>query len=115
MATKAQVRNTAAGFLGRRRLGQAITDDLKTRLDEAYTHVYEDLKDEALAIWASNGTIPDEIAIHVSALMAFDATSDVGVSNARYNRIVTAASLAKPAIRKKVTPDYESLDDPEDF
>lgn len=119
MATKAEVRNTAAGMLGRRRIGQAINDAVKTRLDESYAYVYADLKDEGLAIWASTGTIPDEIAPLVSALMALDASNDIGISKERYQRIIlkTGADgeFAKQKIRRKVTPDYESLDDPEDF
>ena len=119
MATKAEVRNTAAGMLGRRRLGQAITNDLKTRLDEAYNYVYADIKDEGLNTWASTGAIPDEVAPMVSALMAYNATNDVGVSKERYARIVAVTGLdgerAMQKIRRKTTPDWESLDEPEDF
>jgi len=117
MATLDDVRNLAAGLLGRHRLGQAINNDVKVRLDSAYDYVYADLKDEQLTIWAkASGTvIPDGVAPHVAALMAFDSTGDIGVSDERYQRIVNKTALAKPAIRKIVTPIYESLDDSEDF
>ena len=107
----------AAGLLGRHRLGQAITDDIKIRLDQAYDYVYADLKDEQLTIWASasGATIPDGVAPHVAALMAFDATSDIGVSEERYQRILVKRNIAKPNIRKIVTPIYESLDEQTDF
>jgi len=117
MATITEVRNTAAGMLGKHRLGQAINNDLKTRLDRAYTEVYADLKNDRLTIWSSaaNTTIPDGVSPHVSALMAFNATSDIGVSEARYARIIAARSIAKKEIKKIVTPDYESLSEPENF
>lgn len=119
MATKSDVRNTAAGMLGRRRLGQAITNDLVVRLDQAYNYVYAELKDEGLNTWASDGTIPDKVAPLISALMALDATNDVGVSDKRLQRIViktgTDGEKAIEKIRRKLTPDWESLDDPEDF
>jgi|TARA_Y100000296_G_scaffold87229_1_gene130775 hypothetical protein len=117
MATKAEVRDMAAGLLGRHRLGQAINDALKIRLDQAYDYVYADLKDEQLTIWASaaNSTIPNGVAPHVASLMAFDATSDVGVSQERFERILIKRNIAKPMIRKIVTPIYESLDESEDF
>lgn len=117
MATLAEVRNIAAGLLARHRLGQAITNDIKVRLDQSYDYVYADLKDEQLTIWSkdSGTVIPDGVATHVAALMAFEANSDIGVSDARYQRILLKANLAKPSIRKIVTPIYESLDSTEDF
>lgn len=117
MATKADVRDIAAGLLSRHRLGQAIPDSLKIRLDQAYDYVYAELKDEQLTIWssASGTTIPDAVAPHVAALMAFEATSSVTVSEERYERIVQKYTLAKPAIRTIVTPKWETLDEPEDF
>jgi len=105
MATLAELRDTAAGLLGRHRLGQAIPDSLKVRLDRAYDYVYSDLKDEQLTIWSSTAgtTIPDGVAPHVAALMAFEASSDIGVSEERYQRILIKRQLALPGIRKIVT------------
>ena len=117
MATLDQVRNTAAGLLGKHRLGQAINNDIKTRLDRAYAEVYAELKDKRLAIWSSaTGTvIPDGVSPHVSAMMAFNAMSDVGVSQVREQRIIDKMGLALPRIKAFVTPDYESLSEPENF
>jgi len=117
MASLADVRNIAAEMLNRRNPGRAIKSTLKTRLDKSYDYVYADLKDEQLTIWAkaAGTTIPDAVAPHVAALMAFEATNAFGVSNDRFARIVSKASLAKFAIRKNVTPIYDSLDEPEDF
>lgn len=117
MATLAEVRDMAAGLLGKHRLGQAINNSIKTRLDSAYDYVYADLKDKRIAIWSSaaNTTIPNAVAPHVSALMAYDALSDIGVSQAHFQRILIKQKEALPAIMKFATPDYESLDEPEDF
>jgi len=117
MATKTEVRNRAAGLLGRRTLGQAITNTVKTALDLSYANVYADLKDEQLTYWASGAsvTIPDGVAPHVSALMALDATDELPVSDAQMSRILTKVSVAKSAIRRISSPIYESLDEVEDF
>ena len=117
MATKKQVRDTAAGLLGKHRLGQAINNDIKTRLDRAYTEVYADLKDLRIAIWsiAANTVIPDEVSPHVSVLMAFNAMSDIGVSEVRERRIISKRSIAVKKIRAFATPDYESLERAENF
>lgn len=117
MATLADVRNMSAGLLGRRRLGQAINDSIKTRLDQSYDYVYADLKDQRIAVWSSaSGTdIPDAVAPHVAAMMAFDASSDIGVDQAHMQRILIKYNMALPAIKRFAKPDYESLDGPEDF
>ena len=117
MASKTEVRNRAAGLLGRRTLGQSITNTIKTLLDLSYANVYADLKDEQLTFWslASGTTIPDGVAPHVSALMALDATDQISVSNERMARILTKVSIAKTSIRRISNPPYESLDEAEYF
>ena len=117
MATITQLRNRAAGMLGRHRSGQAINNQLKTDLDQAYSEVYADLKKDRLTIWSSaaNTVIPDDVTPWVAALMAFNATDTYGVSDERFNRIVAKRNIAKREIRRLVTPDYESLSDPTDY
>ena len=104
-------------MLGRRRLGQAINDSIKTRLDQSYDYVYADLKDQRIAVWSSatGTTIPNAVAPHVAAMMAFDATSDIGVDQAHMQRIMIKNAAALPAIKRFAKSDYESLDEPEDF
>lgn len=115
MATKAEVRNRTAEFLGRLRLGQSLDDALKVRIDSAYTEVYADLKDDQLVTWAEAGTIPNKVAPHMAALMAFNCTSSVHVSESLYQRIIAARNIAKREIRRLVTPVYQVTDEPEDF
>lgn len=117
MGTLADVKNRAAGLLGRKRLGQAIETSLDTRLDTAYDVVYDQLKQEALVTWssASGTTIPNGVMSHLAALMALDVTDEIAVSDARLGRIVMKAASAKAGIAEYVTPEYESTTEPEDF
>tara|TARA_R110002094_G_scaffold157781_2_gene144037 strand:+ start:4400 stop:4753 length:354 start_codon:yes stop_codon:yes gene_type:complete len=117
MSTITQVRNRAAGMLGRYRSGQAINNQLKLDLDQAYAEVYADLKNDRLSIWSSaaNTEIPDDVTPWVAALMAFNATDIYGVSEERFGRIVAKRNIAKREIRRVVTPDFESLDDQTDY
>ena len=119
MATKAQVRDRAAGELGILRLGQSLQHQDKVRIEAAYDEVYEALKDEGLAIWASTAEVPTKLVPHVVALVADNCLNNYGVSIERYNRIKLAAGtdgeIAKRAIRKNITPEYESTDEPTDF
>lgn len=115
MATKAEVRDRAANDLGRLRLGQALQDPARVRIESAYDEVYADLKDEGLAIWASTAEVPTKVVPHVVALVANNCLDTFGVSAERYQRIKIAESKAKREIRRLVTPEHESLEDPQDF
>lgn len=115
MATKAEVRDRVGQMLQRVGLGKSMDDALKNRIDTAYTEVYQDLKDDQLVTWAIAGTIPDKVAPHLAALMAFNCTSSIHVSDRLFSRIVANRNIAKREIRRLVTPQYESLDEAEDF
>lgn len=107
--------NRTAEFLGRLRLGQSMDNALLVRITSAYTEVYADLKDDQIVTWASAGPIPDPVGPHVAALMAFNCTSSVHVSNELYQRIVSARNIAKREIRRLVTPQYQTTEPAEDF
>lgn len=117
--TKAQVRDRAATELGRLRLGQALQSQDATRIGEAYDEVYADLKSEGLNIWASTGSVPDELVPFVSGLVALRCVGTYGVSRDRFQRIVSVTgidgNLAKREIRRLVTPAHESAEEPTDF
>lgn len=116
MATKAETRDRAATLLGRLKIGQALQHQDKVRIEAAYDEVYEDLKDEGLAIWATTASVPAAVVPHVAALMAWNCLDDYGVSDSRYQRILNKVGrrgeTAKSEIRRLVTPEYESLDEP---
>ena len=94
---------------------ESLRSEHDTILTEAYDQEYAALKKEGLAIWASSGTVPDAVMPHLAALMAFQVADDLGISNDRYNRILSRRNVAMPEIRAYVTPEYEYTDDPTDF
>ena len=115
MASKAEVVKRTLQLLGVLHMGQSASSENTARINLAYTEVYNDLKKESLAVWAISGPIPDEIDPHLVYLMAFNAVDEFGVSNARYQRIVARIPSSKREIRKLTIPDYESLEEPEEF
>ena len=115
MATVAETKHKAGRILGIVKQPESLRSEHDTILTEAYDAVYAQLKEEALAIWSSAGTVPNRVMEHVAALMAFNVADDLGVPNARYQRILARRNVALPNIRKFVTPTHESLEDPEDF
>jgi hypothetical protein len=115
MATKAETRDRAANELGLLRLGQSLQYQDQVRIESAYDEVYEQLKEDGLATWASTGSVPTKLVPHVVALVADNCLNTYGVSNDRYTRIKNDSSVAKREIRNLITPDFESLEDPSDF
>jgi hypothetical protein len=119
MATKAQVRDRAANDLGLLRLNQSLQAQDATRIESAYTEVYAQLKAEGMALWSSTADIPSAVVPYIVALMADNCLGTYGVSPERYQRIKLAAGddgeIAKRAIRKYLSPDYPSMDNPTDY
>ncbi len=115
MASKQAIRDRAASDLGRLRLGQQLQYQDQVRIESAYDEVYEDLKDEGLAIWASTADAPTRLVPHLVALVAENCLDTYGVPNDRYQRIKLAAQQAKPEIRRLVIPRHESLEAPTDY
>lgn len=115
MATVEEVRHKAGRLLGVVRFGQALKSEDDLLLTESYAQVYDALKDEGIAIWASTSDVPDRVAMHMAALMAFNVCDDKGVSPSRYNRILSRRNVAMPEIRRLTQPQHESLDNPVDY
>jgi len=119
MATKAEVRNQALELLGVLRLGQSAQSQDATTIETAYDEIYADLKKDGLATWASTAEVPAELVPHVVHLVALSRANRYGISNDRYQRILLEAGengwKSKREIRRLVTPDYESLDEPTDY
>ena len=115
MATVAEVKDGALELLGVKAIGQTAKNKDTVRATKAYNEVYANLKTEGLAIWASTAAVPDDVAPHLEALMAFNAADAYGISGERYQRIIFRAQNAFPEIRIAVTPKFESLEEPDDF
>jgi len=116
VATKADVRDRTAELLAVKRIGgQTLQHEHVARINSAYDEVYDALKEDGLAVWASAGAIPDRVVPHLVALMAWNVIDDYGVSNERYSRIVSRASVAMSEIKKAVRAPYESQEAPADY
>ena len=115
MATVEEVRHKAGRILGIVRFGQALKSEDDLLLTESYAQVYDMLKDEGIAVWASTADVPNRVVEHVAALMAFNVCDDKGVSPTRYNRIIARRNVAMPEIRKLTQPKHESLDEVVDY
>lgn len=115
MSTVAELRDRAAQDLGVLRLGQTLQAQDATRISQAYDEVYETLSRSGYATWAKAGEIPDEMTMHVSALVADNCLLTYSVPETRYNRIKVAAQIAMREIMRHAAEHYESVDEPEDF
>jgi hypothetical protein len=115
MATIEAMKHKAGRLLGFTRYGQALNADDDALLTESYAQVYDDLDEEGIATWPSDGDIPDRVMPHVAALVAFNVTADKSVSAERYGAILALRNAAKPEIRRMVTPAYESYGNATDY
>ncbi len=119
MANKAAMILRAANWLGLRRLNQALAAEHNVRIGEAYDEVYAQLKQEGLANWATNGSVPDELVPSVAALMADNCLDSYGVSEERFARIKAAVGddgeMAKLKIRSFVNNAFTSQDEAVDY
>jgi len=119
MATKAETRDRVGTDLGILTLGQQLQFKDQTRIESGYDEIYEDLKDEGLAVWSSTGSVPTKLVPHVVALVALNCAGSFSVSQERLARILLVAGqdgeLAKRNIRRLVADDWESLEEVVDF
>jgi hypothetical protein len=115
MATQAEVRKRALIKLGRGSRAQTPVSYLDSDMSNAYTEVYLRLQELDIAYWGQTSDVPDEVANHISALMAWSRVNDYGVSAERYQRLSVEAKTAEPAIRMMAVNQYRSVDEPEDF
>ncbi len=114
--TKSEIRDrTASDYLGILTLGQALQDQDKERIEEAYDEVYEYLKEKKLATWASTASVPTNLVPHVVVMVADNCHQTYGVSPERLSRIQRDFVRAEPKIRDLVLPEYISQEEPKDY
>ena len=118
--TKAQVRNrVGSDYLGILRLGQSLQPQDDDRISAAYDEVYEQLKKDGLATWASTASVPAAIVPHIVALIAQQCQATYSLSLPRQALLLQTAGLngenAKNEIRKLASQDFASQNDPVDF
>jgi len=113
--TLAELKKRALQELGVLRLGQDAKAQDSASIEKSYYEIYEALKEQGLATWASAGPIPDKIVPHVVALVAMNRSNTYSISQERLQRIVGMASGAVPGIRALVTPKGGTQEQPDDF
>lgn len=115
MPTLEELRNEAGQLLGLTREGQSLAADHDAMLVKAYERAYDSLSNEGIAPWAEDGEVPARVLNHVAAIMAFDCSTKVSLSEARYNRILSLRNIARPEIRKEMASPYESYTEADDY
>ena len=116
MATIAEVKKRVGSLLGLTRVGQDLSEPYVTRINTGYSEVIAALKVDNLVVWnTSTGTIPDSIAPHIIARIAFNLIDEAGVSGDRYDRIVARYNISMPEIRKAIRDDYVDLEEATDY
>jgi len=119
MATKAEMRQRVAEELSLTPVGEAIASQDATRIDATYSEVYERLKEEGLAYWASSAGVPTKVVPYYALMMEEKLARAYGTSDARYQRILSLAGQDGDAAMMKIArllrPDYQSTDDVQDY
>ncbi len=115
MATVTEVIHRTGSELGLLRLGQSLQAQDNTRITASYNEEYAKLKKDGLAIWASDGVIPDDIVPSLVFLMADNCLGSYGVSNDRFQRIKLGVKFALREIQKFTAPNFSSQDEASDY
>jgi len=113
--TKQEIRERVGYRLALTPVGQALQDQAKVRIDQAYIEVHADLTNDALATWGIDDEVPDELVRHVVALAAWTCTDTYGISGERYARLAADTANAKPEIRRLIQPYHTSEVENEDY
>lgn len=106
MATKNQVKARALRVLGVIGAGVAPTGPQDSDMNESYSEVYSELEELNLVEWAEESDIPERFVDVIVNLMASKRVDEYGVSNDRYQRIVSKASQAETKLRRLIADNY---------
>ena len=104
MATKIQIRETAAENLGILGEGETLPSYEASDLDQSYLEVYAVLQGLELTSWASSANIPDQYASSVAMLVAANRATKYQIPDNRYQRIQLEAFGAMRLIRELQAP-----------
>lgn len=109
MATKAEVKEMAARKLGVLGIGQTLSAEYSSILDDAFDAVFYGLRDDGLNTWAYSAEVPGLIADHFSVLAAKRKPLELGASAERMQAIEVKSAEAMREIRKYLTSRYVSV------
>lgn len=119
MSTKAEVIQRIGEELGLVPIGQVLEAQDVTRIGQDYSAVYQRIKEDGLASWASEGDIPDKIVPYFCLLVEFNLLLAYSVPESRYLRISNSAGqngdLALANLASIVTQEYDNNDGYQDF
>lgn len=110
--TKAQIRDRVGQAIGLVQVGQTMEDQDKTRIEQAYNEVYEELKEQSLNFWSLTGAIPDRFVPYVIALIVQNVNVDYSIPTERFARIAPTIQIAKLKISELGNQKYISINDP---
>lgn len=100
MATKQQIRETAAENLGILGEGEMLPSYETNDLDQAYIEVYAELQALNLTTWPESGAIPDQYARSVAILVAEARVIKYQKSDQVFTRIRAEKEVALARIRQ---------------
>jgi len=104
MAVRADMINKALSRMGLRRGDATVTGARSTDLGLAYDEVYEELEEELLVDFASDGTVPNKIVNPIVALMCRARLDNYKTAPSRQRLIIADTGengeIAKKLIRK---------------
>lgn len=100
MATKQQIRETAAENLGILGEGETLPSYESDDIDQAYIEVFNELQALNLTAWPITGDIPDQYARSIAILVAEARVIKYQKSDQIYNRIRAEKEVALARIRE---------------
>jgi len=117
--TKTEAKQRAAELLKIVPIGQSMESQDDTRMGEAYDEIYAKLQINGTAIWASSGSMPDEVVDDFVHLMADNKINLYPVSDNLYAKIKSRVGKdgidSLNNIRRQLGDVYEDLSPPTDF
>ena len=106
--TTAEIRDRTAQESGILAIGQALNATDAARIEQAYSEVYKELKEDGLAFWSVSGTIPDQFVPWVIPLIADNIKNTYSIPQERWVRIQEKLTKAKFKISAIGSVPYES-------
>lgn len=106
MATKSQIRAKALRLLGVVGVGVTPTGPQDSDMSDAYSEVYAELEELGLVEWAEADDIPSRFVDTVVNLVASKRVDEYGISNERYQRIMSKAAGAEANLRRLIADSY---------
>jgi hypothetical protein len=106
--TPAELKDRVLGKLRVLGAGQTAEAEDVFTVNEGYTSVYEQLKNQNLVTWSLTGDIPDKLATQIIKMVAYEVSDEFHIPEQRIQRLLIEADRALDDIRIKSAPEYVS-------